>query len=82
MKFLPRPPKSCLTMMIAKNDPTTGIHRGVDAGRFIASSIPVTTADKSPMVADFFKKYRYSHSKAIQEHTEIAVNVKDRQPKK
>ena len=46
-KLWPRPPKSCLTMMMANALPTAGSHSGAEEGRFRPSSRPVTTADRS-----------------------------------
>ncbi len=45
MKFCPRPPNSIFTTRMANTPPTTPIHQGADAGRFSASSSPVTTAE-------------------------------------
>ena len=49
-KFLPMPPNSPLTATIATSAPKTACHRGIDTGRFIASSTPVTAAERSQMV--------------------------------
>ena len=49
-KFLPRPPKSCLTTMMATRQPKTACHRGMVTGRFMARIIPVTAAEQSLMV--------------------------------
>ena len=69
-------------MTIAKNAPTTGIHIGADTGRQNAISIPVTTAERSPIDDGFFIKYLYSHSNAIHDATEIIVSTRERHPKK
>ena len=50
MKFWPIPPKIILHSRIAMTEPITGIQYGTVDGRFIASSMPVTTALKSPIV--------------------------------
>src|SRR5699024_5314815 len=47
IKFEPNPPKNCLTIIIAKAEPTTGIHHGAVGGKLKANSIPVITALKS-----------------------------------
>ncbi len=46
-KFLPRPPKSILTTMIANTPPMTGMYHGARGGRFSPRISPVTRADKS-----------------------------------
>ena len=51
MKFWPMPPKIILHSRIAMMLPITGIQYGTVDGRFIASSMPVTTALKSPVVS-------------------------------
>ena len=50
MKFWPIPPKIILHSRMAMTEPITGIQYGTVDGRFIASSMPVTTALKSPIV--------------------------------
>ena len=53
----PRPPNICLAMAMAKNDPTTGIHRGTSGGRLYARSKPVRTALPSQTAAtSFFRR--------------------------
>ena len=46
-KFLPKPPKSIFTTMMANTPPMTGIYHGARGGRFSPRISPVTTADKS-----------------------------------
>ena len=49
-------------------------------GQTKASSMPVTTALRSPMVWSFFRSLRYSHSQKIQAATETAVTTRARKP--
>ncbi len=46
-KFLPSPPKSILTTMIANTPPMTGMYHGARGGRFKPKIRPVTNADRS-----------------------------------
>jgi hypothetical protein len=46
----PSPPKSILASPMATMPPARQIHHGVSGGTDIASSMPVTTAERSPMV--------------------------------
>ena len=50
IKFCPSPPNSCFTIKIAKILPRIGSHHGTEAGRFKASSNPVTAALQSEIV--------------------------------
>ena len=45
---MPMPPKSCLTTIMAKKSPIRIIHSGVLGGQTKDSSMPVTTALRSP----------------------------------
>ena len=74
------PPYSCLTMTMAKNAPTTTIQNGIEAGRQKASKIPVTTADRSPMVSGLCTSLRYKNSNATQEQTLTSVTKSARSP--
>ena len=61
--FCPSPPKDIFATPIATTAPMKTTHHGVVEGRFSASNIPVTAAEKSPMVEGFFSRYlvmRYS----------------------
>ena len=58
MKFLPMPPKSCLTTTMAKKSPTRMVQWGSVTGHTNASSMPVTTADRSPTDWGFFISLR------------------------
>ena len=54
IKFLPRPPNSILTMMMANSAPNTTIHQEAATGTLNAISMPVTKQDRSPMVFGCF----------------------------
>ena len=47
---------------MAITEPITGIQYGTVLGKFIASSIPVTTALKSPIVLREWVALQYNHS--------------------
>ena len=51
MKLLPMPPNGTFTRAIANTLPSTHIHQGAETGRFIPSNMPVTAAERSPIVA-------------------------------
>ena len=80
MKFFPMPPKSCLTTTMAKNAPTTGIHSGTDTGRFIQSSSPVTTAERSPMVTFRCRSISVAASKPTEQPTDSTHKSSARHP--
>ena len=80
-KLKPMPPNSCLTITIAKNAPTTTTHRGSDGGQLNAISIPVTTADQSPIVIGCFSIFSYRYSKPTHAATETAVRIRELIPK-
>ena len=68
--FWPMPPKGSLATQIQTTAPMNTIHRGIEDGRFIASSRPVTTADRSPTVEGRFNIQRVTaHSSSTQEAT-------------
>ena len=70
MKFCPSPPKNSLATMIAKAEPTTGIHSGTDAGRFIPRRSPVTSALHSVKQIFFFStNFVHRYSERIAETT-------------
>ena len=81
MKFLPIPPNSCLTMMMAKPSPTSTSHSGAVTGMLKASKTPVTIQDMSPVVLGRRVRIPYSHSKNMQPQTEKTVRTRLRQPK-
>jgi hypothetical protein len=56
-KFLPRPPKSIFTSIIATKLPNTACQTGIPTGKLNASSIPVMQADKSLIVFRFFNSF-------------------------
>ena len=57
------------------------IHSGVEGGHTKASSMPVTTAERSPTDWGFFMSLRYSHSQNTQPTTETAVSTRASTPK-
>lgn len=63
IKFWPSPPKSIFTTSMANIPPTAPIHQGTLTGRFSASSRPVTTAERSPMV--FFLLVIFSNTNSV-----------------
>lgn len=81
MKFWPMPPKSCLTMMMAKKSPMIIHQYGVVTGQTKASRRPVTMADRSPTVQSSFITLRYAHSKNTQAAQETAQSIRERMPK-
>ena len=66
-RFCPSPPKDILATPIATRAPTSTIHQGAVAGRFIASRIPVTRAEEQLHSAGRFIRYlAISHSNPTQ----------------
>ena len=80
--FLPIPPKSCLTIMIAKKSPTRTHQQGMVGGHTKAMSMPVTIADRSYSLEGLFSKAHHAHSKNTQPATLIRVTSSARRPKK
>ena len=64
-----------------KNAPMTSVHQGSSGGHTKASSIPVTTADRSPMDWGFFSSLRYSHSQNRQATMETTTEISALKPK-
>ena len=54
MKLQPIPPNSCFARMMAAMSPTSSIHTGIETGTLNATSMPVTTADRSETVTGRF----------------------------
>ena len=63
-KLWPMPPNSCLTMMIANTLPISGIHSGTLAGRFSASSRPVTAAERSEIRMGLWASFCQTNSES------------------
>ena len=80
-KFMPMPPNSCLTTMMATRSPMMSWPMGMPTGTFMARIMPVTTADRSLMGFAFFSSLQYSHSKATHATTDTAVTSRARAPK-
>ena len=80
-KFLPIPPNSCLTSMIANSEPITGTQRGAATGRFMPRRIPVTAAEPSVTVIGLFKINSKRNSKPIQATMLISKCASARRPK-
>jgi hypothetical protein len=72
-KFCPIPPNSCLTTATATIHPITASHIGIVTGKFNASSIPVTQADKSPIVCSRFISLRQKYSVSTLNTTHKAI---------
>ena len=66
MKFCPSPPNRHFTTTIANTPPITASHHGRVAGRFNASSSPVTTALRSSIVCFLCTILLNTHSDATQ----------------
>ena len=64
-----------------KNAPMMTAHQGRSTGQTKLSRIPVTTADRSPTMLDFFMSLRYAHSQNTQDTTDTAVSSSAFQPK-
>ena len=72
--FCPMPPKVILATAMATTAPMNTTHRGQVGGRFMASRIPVTMADRSPVVEAFLRRYLViAHSSTTQEATLNAI---------
>ena len=69
-------------MTMAKKAPRMASQYGALAGRQKASRVPVTQADRSPMVLLFFISLRYRYSKTTQAATVTRVRVSARAPQK
>ena len=69
--FMPSPPNACFATPMANTEPTAAIQSGIPAGRFSASSRPVSTAERSPMVLSRFIAMRHNASvtSAAETHT-------------
>ena len=79
--FWPMPPKDSLATQMETKAPMNTIQRGIADGRFIASSRPVTTAERSPMVEGFFSIHLVTaHSSSTQEATLTARTSSSAQP--
>ena len=66
---------------MAMNAPTRAIHQGRVAGRLKANSIPVTTAEKSPVGFSRCISLQEAHSKNTQAATVMAVRIRALTPK-
>ena len=75
------PPNSIFTTSMAKTPPTAGIQSGAVEYKLIASTSPVTTADKSPIVTGSFISFSYMNSVRTHEDTLITLINSARQPK-
>ena len=72
--FCPIPPKDILATPMATKAPITIIHHEMPEGRFIPRSMPVTTAERSPMVELFLSRYLVmAHSRSTHEATLTAI---------
>ena len=72
-KLWPMPPNSCLTTMMAKALPISGIHSGTLAGRFRASSRPVTAADRSATRMGLWPSFCHKNSESTAAATLIRM---------
>ena len=79
-KFCPMPPKNCFTTIIATASPIMTIQRGIVDGRLNASNMPVTIADRSPIVLSRFITLRLRYSKSTQAQTLTATIRSERKP--
>ena len=61
-KFIPIPPKSCLTTIMATTEPKAACQSGMETGRLNARSMPVTTAERSPTVTGFLHNFSKANS--------------------
>ena len=82
MKFCPSPPNSILTTIIAKAAPMTAIHHVASGGRLRARRSPVTTADRSPIVAFLRMSFSKTSSKTTQEAMLTATSSAALNPKR
>ena len=80
MKFLPRPPNRHLAKIIAMPSPMISIQYGSVTGTTKASRVPVTTADRSPIVDGFLRILSYAASNRTQAMIEISVITMARGP--
>ena len=80
-KFMPMPPNSCLTTMMATKSPMSSWPMGMPTGTFSARMMPVTTADRSEMGLVLLSSLQYSHSNTTQAATDTAVTSRARMPK-
>ena len=76
----PMPPNSCLTITMATKQPTIAIQMGNPAGRFMASSRPVTAALKSEMVLVRLVIRRNRYSNRIDAPTQTTSSTRARVP--
>ena len=56
--FAPMPPNSCFTTTMAKKSPIRIVQNGSVTGQTKATRMPVTTAERSPVVLSFFMMRR------------------------
>jgi len=80
-KFLPKPPKSCFTSMIATALPNTACQIGIVTGRLNAKRTPVMHAEKSFIVFSLFVIFSKPHSKSTHDATQTQVTSAARAPK-
>ena len=74
LKFLPMPPNSCLTTIMAIKHPSTACHIGKFEGTLKAISSPVKAADKSPMVCFLCMIALNAYSKITLAATQTSVS--------
>ena len=80
-KLQPRPPNRHLTHTMANRVPTTHCHAGTLVLRLRASSRPVTTADRSPMVCFLLVTMLNNASPTTAVSTQAAMTIRDLIPK-
>ena len=80
-KFWPMPPNICLTTTMATTLPNTAMRGWMVAGRFKASSTPVTTQLRSPTVWGRFITLRQRNSLSTQEATQVRMTAAALTPK-
>ena len=80
-KLQPRPPNRHLTQMMANRVPMTHCQAGTLVLRLRASSRPVTTADRSPMVCFLLVTILNSASPTRAVMTQAAITIRDFRPK-
>ena len=72
-RFLPMPPKSCLTTMMAAKSPMRSVQIGSPAGTLKAMSMPVSAAEQSLTVCLLLRRAFHPHSKNMQAAMDTAV---------
>ena len=80
-KLQPIPPNICFTTIIAKTLPIAACHKGNVGGRFIPSSSPVTTADRSFAELGFLSALSHKNSLKTAVKTQTASTAAARIPK-